>query len=206
MENYNVCPIPPSDNLSGVMRGSCTMALAALVICVSARSEPVVGTCDVKAIGGYAKQIEANLKQFRVRSLTGSGAEGKPGWREANRLTGASQIADVYLNDAQAPIAAFFTTQTESGDWILYTRYYFRPDGSLAKEHERLNTFHGNASVIRDTFFGCRGELLRAVSQHLDLKTQKPKKPAPDFLDEESPSIKHVRDLYFLSWLLNLAP
>jgi hypothetical protein len=110
-------------------------------------------------------------------------------------------VAALYGTDG-IPAVAFFTIQSESGDWILYATYYFRPtNGSLAKRHEQLNTFFGNASVIRDSYFGCRGEVYGGTARHLDLETQAPKAPEPQFIDERAPLFKRVQSLPFFSAL-----
>ncbi len=139
---------------------------------------------------------------MKVRTFIETYPQQKPVWREVKALgDGGGAAAAVYMDDAGIPVAAFFTIQTESGDWILYADYYFRPDGSLAKRHERLNTFHGNAAVIRDAFFGCRGEVHRRTSRHLDLQTKKEKRPAPEFVDEHAPLFQRIQDLPFSSAL-----
>jgi hypothetical protein len=107
------------------------------------------------------------------------------------------------MDHAGVPIVAVFTMETESGDWILDASYYFRPDGSLAKMHEHLNTFYGHATVIRDSFFGCHGEVYGSTTSHVDLKTKQPKKPDPEFVDERAPLFKRIQDLPFFTALVN---
>jgi hypothetical protein len=122
-------------------------------------------------------------------------------WRELKTPSeGEGTVASVYF-DVDIPVAAFFTIQSESGDWVLYASYYFRSDGSVAKRHERLNTFYGDASVLRDAYFGCHGEAYGGATRHLDLETHKPKKPDPEFVDERAPLVKRVQGLPFFSAL-----
>ncbi len=109
-------------------------------------------------------------------------------------------MADVYVSGG-VPAAAFFTIQTLSGDWVLYADYYFRPDGSLAKMHERLNVFHTSASVVRDTWFGCHGEAYGGTVHRFDLKTKKPRQSDSESSGERAPIFTRVQNLPFFSAL-----
>jgi hypothetical protein len=97
-------------------------------------------------------------------------------------------------------VAANFTFTSQSGDWAQYVNYYFREDGTLAKIHQRLNTFYGNLSVIREKFYDTRGRLLRTSTRYLNLRSQKPAK-SRDFMDEPIPLYLRTRDLPFYKLL-----
>jgi hypothetical protein len=159
---------------------------------------PCEGTNQIDA---FTVQIEAQLKRQEVRTFTEAYSQQGSIWREVKRgRESTGTTADVYVANG-VPVAAFFTIQTLSGDWALYADYYFRPDGSLAKMHERLNTFHRGASVIRDAWFGCHGEAYGGTAHHLDLKTKKPTQPGPESIDERAPLFMRVQNLPFFSAL-----
>ena len=94
-------------------------------------------------------------------------------------------------------IGTNFTLSSPSGDWAHFVMYYFREDGSLAKIHAQLNTFYGEASIIRDQFYDLNGKPIHSTRKVLDLKTQKPKTPKGDFMDQEVVVYKKVSDLPF---------
>lgn len=152
-------------------------------------------------IDRFAAQIDAKLKQLKVRTFVEASSEQNGGWHEATSPSEVEgTVASVYFEN-DVPVAAFFTIQTESGDWVLYASYYFRPNGTLAKRHEQLNTFNGNARVLRDTYLGCRGEVYRGATQHQNLESRKAKRPEPGFIDERAPLFRHVQKLPFSSAL-----
>ena len=150
------------------------------------------------AIETYSRDFDNRLKTLPKRTFVSEFSE-QPKWttggtdREGN-------VANLFLEDGK-PIVAAFTLSSESGDWTLIATYYFRRDGTLAKMHELLNTFYGNASVIRETFFTCSGSVVPQGVEHLDLKTKKKKRPDPDFIDETSPLFKRVESLPFFDLL-----
>lgn len=176
-----------------------SLLLAAATAVASASAVDFSLPCkDVARTEKYAAQIDAAAKTFNVRSFAQTFDQDKEVWREVKAIqevegTGAA----VYLNDANIPVAAFFTFQTESGDWILDVAYYYRLDGSLAKQHGHLNTFYGHLTVLRDAFFDCKGVKYHSSVDYLDLKTQKPVKPGPDFIDEQAPDYPAIQRLPF---------
>jgi hypothetical protein len=176
-------------------------ALLLIAACVGLAADSKAPCGGTAQIDEFAARTDAQLKRMRVRTFAASDSLHGEEWSE---LTDSSETegtaASVYF-DQGTPVAAFFTIQTESGDWVLFACYYFRSDGSLAKRHERLNTSYGSASVLRDAYFGCHGEAYGGLTRHLDLKTQKPKKPDPEFVDERAPLFKRVQDLPFFSLL-----
>jgi hypothetical protein len=95
-------------------------------------------------------------------------------------------------------IAANFSLQSESGDWALYPVYCFRKNGTIAEISSELRTFYGRMFVRRDWKFDFNGRLLESKEKFLDLKTESPKKPGEDFVDEETPLYHKVSDLPFL--------
>jgi hypothetical protein len=153
---------------------------------------------DRQAIESYTRSLDAKIKTFPHRTF------GKP-FSEESKWTEVSgdhegDFASIFT-DGRKPVVAVFTFSSESADWVLEATYYFRADGTLAKKHEVLNTFYGNASVTRDGIFTCSGEVLFKVTRHGDWKTEKEKAPEPEFIDEESPPFKQVEDLPFFGLL-----
>jgi hypothetical protein len=159
---------------------------------------PCEGTNQIDA---FTAQIEAQLKRKEVRTFAETHSLQGSIWSEVKRgRETAGTMADVYVANG-IPAAAFFTIQTLSGDWVLYADYYYRPDGSLAKIHEQLNTFHASASVVRETWFGCRGEAYGGTVHHFDLKTRKPRQADPESGDQRAPIFTRVQNLPFFSAL-----
>ncbi len=173
-------------------------ALLFIAMCKAVLAADSTVPCeDTSRIDLFAIQIDARLKRMTVRTFAETFSLRWSTWHEVKTPgEGAGTVASVYF-DNNIPVAAFFTIQTESGDWVLFADYYFRPDGSLAKRHERLNTFYGNVSVLRDTYLGCHGEEYRGTTRYLDLKTQQPKEASSDFIDQRAPLFKRVQNLPF---------
>ena len=159
---------------------------------------PCEGTNKVDA---FAVRMQARLKRMEVRTFAERYSQQPSIWREVKRGSeSAGTIADVYVADGVAA-AAFFTIQTLSGNWVLYADYYFRPDGSLAKMHEQLNTFGTGASVVRDTYFGCRGEAYGGTVHHSGPASSSPKQHDSGSSDERAPLFLRVESLPFFSAL-----
>jgi hypothetical protein len=98
-------------------------------------------------------------------------------------------------------VATVFTFFSPSGDWAQYATHYFRTDGSAAKVTMEMRTFNGDYIIIREMYFTPRGKLLKRTVKYLDLTTKKPKKPAPEMLDDSLEKVyyKSVSGLPFYS-------
>ncbi|MGB8886899.1 MAG: hypothetical protein WCC87_09255 [Candidatus Korobacteraceae bacterium] len=94
-------------------------------------------------------------------------------------------------------MVAFFTFQNQFGDWVNYTDYCYRTDGTLARIHSRLNSFHGDRTVVRDYFFDKRGRQLATERHDYQLGIKTPKKVDSNFWDFPPPFFLHVIDLPF---------
>jgi hypothetical protein len=151
-----------------------------------------------EAIETYSRDLDSRLKTLPKRTFVSEFSE-QPTWAEGG-TDREGNVANLFLKDGK-PIVAAFTLSSESGDWTLFATYYFRRDGTLAKMHELLNTFYGNASVIRETFLTCSGSVVAQSVEHLDLKTKKKKRPDPDFINETSPLFKRIESLPFFDLL-----
>ncbi len=114
----------------------------------------------------------------------------------------ATNAALVWIRDGSV-VAVNTATDSPSRDWLLYARYCFRQDGTLARVHSELNTFYGHVSVIRDRYFAKNGEVIGSREKFLDIHTREPKKlrPEDDFIDEPLPIYKSVRKLPFYALL-----
>lgn len=138
--------------------------------------------------------MDGKLKSLRQRTF-GAPFSDEDNWRE---VSGDYEgiVAHVFTQNG-TPVVAGFGFSSESGDWALDATYYYRTNGTLAKKHELLKTFYGNASVTKDSLYTCAGRLLSKTTHHLDLKTKLEKAPDPEFVDEDSPAYKRVQDLPF---------
>ncbi|HXU63377.1 MAG TPA: hypothetical protein VN962_16880 [Polyangia bacterium] len=79
----------------------------------------------------------------------------------------------------------FFLT-SESGDWAQFTNHCYRPDGTVARTADELNTFEAVAedagpgdegiTQLRVRHWSPAGKLLKKTSRVFDLQTQRPVK------------------------------
>ena len=182
-----------------------TCVLAANAVC---SSEVFAQRPTVASINSYASQVDKFAKPRRDRLFANvvSETEEEDNWREfknAKELEKSEvsydEQANVWLKAGKALLAKF-TLTSASGDWVQYLSYYFRDDGTLAKIHSQLNTFHGNVSVIKEKYFDTGGKVLRNTTRILDLKTRKPTK-ARDFMDQEITLYRRAQDLPFYTLL-----
>jgi hypothetical protein len=161
----------------------------------------------IAAISSYTTQVDKFIGHHRGRVFANAVTEDEQdNWREFKGVgelerseTAYDERANVWLK-SKNPVAARFALTSPSGDWIHYLYYYFRADGTLAKIQSRLNTFHGNVTVIRDKFYDAEGKLLRTTTRYLDLHSQKPIRPR-DFMDDEIPVYQRTQDLPFYKLL-----
>jgi len=80
---------------------------------------------EVETIDAYAQSIDANLKKMKAKYFVEAIAQAKTTRRETRRLTQAWSVASLYLNETHVPVAAFFSIETESGDWDCRSRLLF---------------------------------------------------------------------------------
>lgn len=160
------------------------------------------------SINSYVRQVDQFIKRHprRVFANASEAEDEADHWREFKTVaevesgeTTFDETAYVWEKTGKL-VAANFTFTSQSGDWAHYVTCYFREDGTLAKIHAQLNTFHGNLSVIREKFYDGRGKLLHTSARYLDLKSQKPTR-SRDFMDQEIPLYLRARDLPFYKLL-----
>jgi hypothetical protein len=175
------------------------------------RSPSAREKAEVSTIESYAKEvdrfIDANPKSLRIYANVASGIEkAQDEWHEfknekeregADNGDNLNENAYVWLRRGKVVIVRF-TFQSPSRDWAHFITYYFREDGSLAKIEAQLNTFFGDMSVNRESWYSPEGNVLRSTLRYLDLKTKKRKKPGTDFQDEPVPLYRRVENLPFL--------
>lgn len=113
---------------------------------------------------------------------------------------GGNSSASAFLRDGQVVVVQF-TFQNEFGDWVSYVDYCFRPDGTLSHVQAVLNSFHGDATVVRDASYNDSGQLMSSHRENYALGTHTPKKLDPDFWDQPPPVFLHVSDLPFANEL-----
>lgn len=105
--------------------------------------------------------------------------------------------AYVWQKDGKT-VAVKLTLSSPSGDWVQFVSYIFDSNGTLAKIDSTLNTFYGDASVLRTFWFAADGKLLMDTVSYLDLESEKPFDPKErDFLDRDVDIYKKVTDLPF---------
>jgi hypothetical protein len=152
---------------------------------------------SLPTIDSLSASIDAHLPNGARTQFFGNVDESKS-WHEALAYQeGEGSAAIVYRLEGRVR-KVDLTVSTESGDWVLYATYYFRTNGTLARLDERLNTFYGNISRMRVTFFNCAGVVLKTSIRYANLKTKQPfRVPPNDFISEDAPCYKSVDALPF---------
>lgn len=126
--------------------------------------------------------------------------------------TGCYSSCYLYYQDGK-PVLAAFSFSSPSGDWVTYADYYFRPDGTVMKDHCDLRRFGalaidasgrplGDADgflvrVIRDLYYDNLGKcLLAPPAKYFDMDKKK-EVPKPAYMDGEWPRYLKLSDLPF---------
>ena len=175
------------------------LVLCGLSLTASAQTtmSPIPTAPTVPEIKTYTAETDrfTKLHKFRTYGIFYEGDKGS--WRELKGKASEklNDSADVWTREGNV-VLAFFGFTSDSGDWYHFIKYYFRPDGTLAKIQARLNTFYGNVSVLRDRYYDSNGKLLKSTRRYLDIQTHKPVKTA-NFHDEPIPMFRKVSDLPF---------
>ena len=205
--------------------GKLTLILLIIVIfnCLSfaQTSKPETAKKDaqteklVKPIEDYAKSIadfvEKQGKPHLVIADVSDYIEGnKPVWKkfasedefEKSRDTNeVYTFAYIWQKDGKT-VAVNFTYSSPSGDWAQFVLNTYRADGSLAKVDSRLNTFYGDATILRTFYFDAKGKKLKETVKYLDLQSDETFDPKTrDFFDSEVDIYKTVSNLPFANLL-----
>ncbi len=110
-------------------------------------------------------------------------------------------FAYIWQKDGKT-VAVNFTYSSPSGDWAQFVLNTYRADGSLAKVDSRLNTFYGDATILRTFYFDAKGKKLKETVKYLDLQSDETFDPKTrDFFDSEVEIYKTVRNLPFANLL-----
>jgi hypothetical protein len=111
-----------------------------------------------------------------------------------------NSTASVYESQGRRVVVVAFSFRNEFGDWVNDADYCFRGDGTLAQIHSRLDSFHGDATVVRDYFFS-DGKQIALERHDYTLGTTTPKKLDTGFWDFPPPVFRRVSDLPFVKKL-----
>lgn len=94
-----------------------------------------------------------------------------------------------------------FSFQNQFGDSDETATYCYHPDGSLAKLHSDLKSYHGGLELVRDISFDATGREISNALHASDLQTHRSIRLPDDFWDLPPPMFLHVGNLPFGSRL-----
>lgn len=169
----------------------------------------------VKQIEAYAETIadfvEKQGKPHLIIADVSDYTEAKkPVWKKfasedefekARETTEAYTIAYIWQKGGKT-VAVNFTYSSPSGDWAHFIVNTYRADGTLAKTDSRLNTFYGDAAILRTFYFDAKGKKLKETVKYQDLQSDQPFDPKTrDFFDQEAQIYKNVNGLPFANLL-----
>ncbi len=169
----------------------------------------------VKPIEDYVKTIEDFVeKQGKKHPLIADVSDytksKKPIWKKfasedefekAREAEEVYTIAYIWQKNGKT-VAVNFTYSSPSGDWVQFVLGTYRADGTLAKVDARLNTFYGDASVLRTFYFDAKGKKLKETVKYQDLQSDETFDPKTrDFYDQEVEIYKTVNTLPFANLL-----
>jgi hypothetical protein len=172
---------------------------------------------QIKPIEDYAATIDKFVKKegkphLIIADISDYNESEKPVWKKYNsektlekarETTEAYTIAYIWKKSGK-PVAVNLTLSSPSGDWAQFVLYYFRADGSLAKIDSRLNTFYGDASILKTFYFDAKGKKLKESVKYQDLQSEKTFDPKDrEFYDQEVDVYKNVKSLPFAKLLTN---
>jgi hypothetical protein len=170
---------------------------------------------QIKTVEVYAKTIDKFVKKegkphLVIADMSDYNESQKPIWKsynserafeEARETSEAYTIAYVWKKNGK-PVAVNFTLSSPSGDWAQFVLYIFRADGTLAKIDSTLNTFYGDASILRTFYFDEKAKKLKETVKYKDLQTEKNFDPKErDFYDQEVEIYKNAKNLPFAKLL-----
>ncbi len=172
---------------------------------------------QIKQIEEYAKTIDKFVKKedkphLVIADISDYNESQKPIWKKYNsekafekaRETNEAYTIAYIWKKAGKPVAVNFTYSSPSGDWAQFVLYTFRADGSIAKIDSRLNTFYGDASVLRIFYFDAKGKKLKETVKYQDLQSEKEFNPKDrEIYDQDVKIYKNVKNLPFTKLLRN---
>ncbi len=182
-----------------------------LLVAVQGPAKAQTRNTQLAEINSYVADVKRftnrNTKARRIFADVAGENDDKPKWREFkaqrefDKFEGNPDESAYAWTRTGKLIAAAFTFTSQSGDWAHLITYYFREDGSLAKLEAQLNTFYGDVSIVRVQYFDKAGVRISSSRKFLDLKTQKPKKPGSDYMDQDVTVFRRVDELPFYKLL-----
>lgn len=130
---------------------------------------------------------------------------GPPSWQEfpvseANKeeTTTAEYSSRALVFKIDSFYVISLVLQPGSYDWEQDAMYLYRPDRTLAKLTDELNTYHGYIDRNRVLYFDTKGKKLSDRTNYADINTKKRvKKPNEEFADESVYIYKTVSALPF---------
>ena len=159
-----------------------------------------VPCADVAAIQQYVDTLASKLEKSPQRKFEKPLFPESSKWREIKEWNVEGKIDDaIVFFDRSAPMTVLL--QFNSEDHTLFAYYYFRPDGTLAKREEQLNTFNGEITALRDVWVSCDGKQLKSTKKYFILGSKTETTPGPNFIDRFAPLCRSVRDLPFYPML-----
>jgi hypothetical protein len=184
------------------MKGLVVGVLTSLLFAAQANASAID-----RAVSEADRYAKAHGPQ-RIFAQLGCTNDEATGWRELKSVQDFRKEA----SEAQCSYVALVTLQDGSvllvheelgnGDFFILATHYYRRDGTLAFVRSRLDTFHGNVSVLRTAHYDARGVVLRRSQRVLDLKTQKAVDPAKKpFMDSPTPLYRTTSELPFFHLL-----
>src|SRR5688572_13370122 len=128
----------------------------------------------VKPVEDYAETIadfieKADKPHLIIADISDYTEAKKPVWKKfasedefekARETTEAYTIAYIWQRNGKT-VVVNFTYSSPSGDWAQFVLNTYRADGTLAKIDSRLNTFYGDATILRTFYFDAKGKKLK---------------------------------------------
>lgn len=169
----------------------------------------------VKPVEDYAKTIadfveKTGKPHLIIADVSDYNEAEKPLWKKfasedefekARETTEAYTIAYIWQKDGKT-VAVNFTYSSPSGDWAQFVLNTYRADGTLAKIDSRLNTFYGDATILRTFYFDAKGKKLKETVKYQDLQSDETFDPKTrEFYDQDVKIYKTVNALPFANLL-----
>jgi hypothetical protein len=193
------------------------LAAAVLLLSTSAAAAPLATVTDIDRACDAAERT-ADVKRARVFASLSEEDEWQDfaSTRALERAARQSELhAQAFLWPAVEGVTAVeLLFDSESGDWSHFANLCYRPDGSLARLVDTLNTWYtetedsadqgGPVSRVHTKHFDERGHRLRARAAVLDLESRRPVRRS--FMDQDDHVFKCLGALPFGHLLATHAP
>jgi len=94
-------------------------------------------------------------------------------WTGFDSLAYPFVAVKIYVNDGRM-FSASLTRRALSGDWTMYSDYYYRRDSSLAAVISDLRTSHGDVRIVTRLLVDLSGNTIQKETSVFDLFSGKP--------------------------------